>query len=85
MMTMEYIPAYRTTLRTQQLIKQVGPQTKKRTPAKQSQFHLQPATPMATQRSAWTTIVKANNLQQLPRSATIFNPQRLVRAVKHAI
>ena len=55
------------------------------TPAKQSPFHLQPTTPMATRRSAWTTIVQANNLQQLPRSATIFNPQSLIRAVKHAI
>ena len=77
--SLPYYPTYATTYQTSR------PANKKLTPAKQSPFHLQPATPMATRRSAWTQIVQANNLQQLPRSATIFNPQRLARAVKHAI
>ena len=72
--SLQYYPTYTTTYQTSR------PTNKKLTPAQQSPFHLQPATPMATQRSAWTQIVQANNLQQLPGSATIFNPQHLVLA-----
>ena len=48
-------------------------------------FQMGAGPPMATRITAWRQIVQAKNLQQLPLASTIFNPQKITRAVKHAI
>ena len=40
---------------------------------------------MPTRAKAWLTTIQANNLRSLPQAATIFDPARVTRSVKHAI